>query len=607
MPPAPPNRCPHRPPCGGCALLELPYEAQRERKRSRVCEALARFPSQADLPVGACLPAPSPVGYRTRAKFAVALSRGAARAVIGLFRPGSHEVLDLPECRVVHPALLPLLDELRARLPEAGLPVLHVDLRWSRHAARAHLTLVVRGPCDPDRARPFAAALCAVRPELAGVGLRETSGGPVPRAVGGSTRDLCGERYLVETLAGARFRLSPGAFFQADPAAAEQLHRLAREWLGDPAPEPPRQLCDLYAGVGAFAVTLADLAPRVTAVEQVAAAAEDAVASAALSGAALQVVRAPVERFLAATRDDPPDRVVLDPPRRGLAAAVIQALGAAGPTRLAYVSCDPETLARDLDALAPLGLVAREAVPVDLFAQTDEVETVALLERSRAPWRPTTAWSGNDALAAVKPAILPTHPQAPGDRSLLAAARAAEERDDLQAVHRLDVGTSGPVLLARGEALRRLGRAFETGAVHKEYLALVKGVPRRSGRIRVRGERGAEEETRYRLERVVGGYGLLRVLPTTGRRHQIRRHLARLGHPVLGDERHGDPRANRFLAETCALTRPFLHLALLAFADDDDTPVRLEQPLPPELELVLARLTALRAADAALPELPDAW
>ncbi|MBN1771872.1 MAG: RNA pseudouridine synthase, partial [Deltaproteobacteria bacterium] len=151
-------------------------------------------------------------------------------------------------------------------------------------------------------------------------------------------------------------------------------------------------------------------------------------------------------------------------------------------------------------------------------------------------------------------------------------------------------------------------RAFESGGVHKEYLALVKGVPRRSGRIRLRAAAGSgEEETRYRLERVVGGYGLVRVTPTTGRRHQVRRHLARLGHPVLGDERHGDARANRFLAETCALGRPFLHLAVLSFPDEDGTPVRLEQPLPPELVLVLERLTALRATTAPLPEPLDAW
>lgn len=599
MPSDAPLECPHCPPCGACRWLDLPYDEQLARKRERVRAALARFPSQRDLPVADCLPAPSPIGYRTRAKLAVALRSGEGRAGIGLFRPGSHDVLDLPECRVLHPALRPILDQLRARLPEAGLPVLHLDLRWSRAQARAHLTLVVRGLCDLDRARSFAETLRAARPELAGVGLREAPAGPTTRAVGGVTRDLSGERHLVETLAGARFRLSPGAFFQADPAAAERLHRVVRDWLGDETAGRPHHLCDLYAGAGAFAVSLADLAPRVTAVEQVPAAAEDAVASAALSGAKVEVVRAPVERFLAEQRGAPPDRVVLDPPRRGLSTAVVRALGAARPARVAYASCDPDTLARDLDALTPLGLVAREVVPVDLFAQTDEVEAVALLERSRAAWIPEIAWRACDAVAAIKPAVLPTHPQQPGEPSLLEATRAAEESPELQPAHRLDVGTSGPVLLASGEALRRLGRAFETGTVAKEYLALVKGIPRRSGRLRVRAaaDTGAEE-TRYRLERVVGGYGLVRVFPATGRRHQIRRHLARLGHPVLGDERYGDGRANRFLAETCALARPFLHLAVLSFPDENGATVRIERPLPPELDLVLERLADLRARGA---------
>jgi 23S rRNA (uracil1939-C5)-methyltransferase len=606
-----PFSCPHRPPCGGCALLDLPLAEQLAWKRERARAALARFPALDGIEVRACVPAPSPIGYRTRAKFAVARPSGEARARIGLFRPGSHEVLDLPRCLVVHPSLLPLLDELRLLLGRATLDVRHVDVRWSVLESRAHVTLVAGGPADPAQAFALAEALVAARPEVSGVGLREMTSGPVPRALGGATHPLLGEAFLVEAIGKARYRLSPGAFFQADPAAAELLHQLVREWLTDRTAGRPRRLCDLYAGVGAFAVALADLVADVTAVESVPAAVEDALASARLSRRDVRVVRAPVERFLAGLHSERADRVVLDPPRRGVPATALRALAAAPPARLAYVSCDPDTLARDLDALLALGLRPRTVVPVDMFSLTDEVEAVALLERPRERGRPTILWrSPPDALAALKPAILPTHPQAPGEESLLAAVRAAEAADDLQPVHRLDVGTSGPVLFARGEALRLLGRAFETGAVEKEYLALVKGVPHKSGRIREerggreRLPRGARaqaepggEETRYRLEKVVGGYGLVRVSPTTGRRHQIRRHLRRIGHPVLGDERYGDPRANRFLAETCALARPFLHLAAMTFAGPDGVRVRLEAPLAPELELVLEKLRALRKPD----------
>ena len=239
-------------------------------------------------------------------------------------------------------------------------------------------------------------------------------------------------------------------------------------------------------------------------------------------------------------------------------------------------------------------------MPVDVFSLTDEVEAVALVERAGATWRPVILGRFGDIVAADKPAVLPTHSQGAGDTSLLAAVRAAEDDDALQPAHRLDVGTSGPVLFASGEDLRALGRAFESGGVHKEYLALVKGVPRKSGRVRGEGEtvgRGPEE-TRYRLERVVGGYGLVRVFPVTGRRHQIRRHLRRIGHPILGDERYGDPRANRFLAETCALVRTFLHLAVIEAPGPAGGTMRVEAPLPPELELVLERLTKLREKPA---------
>jgi 23S rRNA (uracil1939-C5)-methyltransferase len=585
-------RCPHRPPCGGCALLHLPPDEQLAWKRDRVARALGRFPSLREVTVRACVAAPSSVGYRTRVKFAVARRPDAPRVAIGLFRPGTHEVLNLPECLVVHPALRPVIDELRSLLAETRLRVLHVDLRWSLHARRAHVTLVVAGPADTAEAGALADRLRAAHPAVSGVGLREASDAPVPRAVGGATHALSGEAQLVETIGSATYRLSPGVFFQADPEAAARLHGIVREWLGDRAPGRPRHLCDLYAGVGAFAIALADLAPQVTAVESVAAAAEDALAGARMSRRDVRVVRSPVEQFLAALRSDAPDRVVLDPPRRGVPAGALRALGSAAPARLAYVSCDPDTLARDLDALVPLGLHVDTVVPLDMFSLTDEVEAVGLLRPADTAWRPTIRWRGDDALAADKPAILPTHPQDTRETSLRDAVRAAAGSDDLQPVHRLDVGTSGPVLFARGDALRTLGRAFESAEVQKEYLALVRGIPHKSGRVHE--AEGGGEETRYRLERVVGGYGLLRVRPSTGRRHQIRRHLRRIGHPVLGDERYGEPRANRFLAETCALARPFLHLAALEFTSPEGETIRIEAPLPPELELVLEMLEALR-------------
>ncbi|MCK9463864.1 MAG: pseudouridine synthase [Proteobacteria bacterium] len=589
--------CPHAPPCGGCPHLALPYEESLRLKRERVAEAVSRFPALSGVAPSACVAAPSRTGHRTRVKAPVAVGAD-GRVRIGLYAPGSHELLDLPECQVVAAPLLAVAAALRELLVGFAPPIGHVDLRASRSTGLVHVTLVSRGPVvDEDGLRALAARLLERRPEVRGVSLRRSVDAPTPRAVAGRTACLVGEPQLEERLAGRRFRLSPGSFFQADPAAAEELHRIVRGFLAPLA--PMRTLVDLFAGVGAFGICLADLAARVVAVESVREAADDAAASAALSGVGLEVEPLPSERFAERLRDLAPDAVIADPPRRGLDARTIEAIGGSGARRVAYASCDPETLARDLAALAPFDLVCAEIAPVDLFALSDRVEAAALLVREPGAFSPRIFWRGGDLIAVEKPWILPTTPQEGNAPSLTGLVRRAEGDDAWSPAHRLDVGASGPVLFARGRELGRIGGAFSRGEVEKEYLALVRGVPRGKGKVATRATRelgGGEERTRYRREAVVGGYGLVRALPETGERHQIRRHLERIGHPILGDERHGDPRANRWMIERAALDRLFLHLERLRFPAPSGEIVEVVVPLPPELELVLDRLERLRSA-----------
>jgi 23S rRNA (uracil1939-C5)-methyltransferase len=579
----------------------LPEAEALLRKRERVRAALARFPSLQAAELGECLPAPAPFGYRTRVKLAVEPEAGRP-ARIGLFRPGGHVVVDIPACPVAHPGLLPVLEALRELVPPSGAPVRHLDARWSRHQGRAHVSLVAEAGAAREPFLALARALMQRCPEVSGVGLR-TAKGPIARPVAGRTEPLLGQPGLVERLAGRLFHLSPGAFFQVDPAAAELLQACVRAWLLAPELPRARHLVDLFAGAGAFAICLADGAERVTAVESVETAAQDARQSARLSGLELRVVRGLAERFADELGQLAPDRVVLDPPRRGVEPGVLRALGLAGPERVCYVACDPETAARDADILALFDLATRRVQPIDLFAHTAEVECVLMLARVPGSFRPALLAQGPDWVVALKPALLATHPQARGEPNLRDALRRATGVLDLQPVHRLDVGTSGPVLFARGRALGALGRAFQAGEVSKAYLALVRGVPHKRGRV-LGGPEAPDEETRFEREDVVGGYGLLRVFPRTGQRHQIRRHLRKIGHPILGDTRYGEPRANRFLAETCALQRPFLHLARLGFTPPAGPRVELDCPLAPELELVLERLRRLRAGEAPPDEAP---
>jgi 23S rRNA (uracil1939-C5)-methyltransferase len=191
--------------------------------------------------------------------------------------------------------------------------------------------------------------------------------------------------------------------------------------------------------------------------------------------------------------------------------------------------------------------------------QTAQVETVAVLR----PGEPIPAreLASGDAWAVFdKPPLLPTipHPEWPS----CLRERVQAQRPDFEPLHRLDEGTSGLVVFGRPGSLPPDWLA----GCRKTYLALVRGITHKGGRITRPLREGPtlqSASTRFRRRQVVGGHSLLEVTLETGRRHQIRRHLAAAGHPVLGDARYGDAASNRFLAARHGLVRPFLHAALL--------------------------------------------
>jgi 23S rRNA pseudouridine955/2504/2580 synthase len=179
---------------------------------------------------------------------------------------------------------------------------------------------------------------------------------------------------------------------------------------------------------------------------------------------------------------------------------------------------------------------------------------------------------------------------------------------ELELVHRLDRDTSGCLLLAkRRSALRELHRLIRAGAMDKRYLALLVGpLPHRETRVdaplrknilqsgerlvRVDTQQGKPALTIFRRLRELGAYTLVEARLVTGRTHQIRVHAAHMGTPVAGDEKYGDEAANRTL-RGLGLKRLFLHAAALTFQPEQGgEPLRIEAPLPAELEAVLARL-----------------
>jgi 23S rRNA (uracil1939-C5)-methyltransferase len=373
--------------CQGCPLLREPYEEQLRVKRERLVRALARYPHLGLPEVQPIVPAVRTESYRHRLKLPVHIGsgHGGDRSVsIGLY-DSQHRVLHTPDCPVLAPALRETLPVLADWL--SGRRGVHsVDLRVSEATGDLALVLACAGgelPGGPRAARELRRRL----PKLASIAISRADPKGL-RVMGSMPQVLAGAHFLEERIGETRYRLHPGAFFQVDPLQAVRIHDLVREMVGDAA-----TVLDLYAGVGAYGLMLAKGRKRVVLIEEVEQAARGAAAVAPphVEVLARKVESVPLQTLLGGGPRF--DVAVINPARRGSDPASLERLGEVAE-RVVYVSCGPETLARDLDCLASHGLRADRVVPVDLFPQTREVEAVVHLSRGEAltRWRSERGW-----------------------------------------------------------------------------------------------------------------------------------------------------------------------------------------------------------------------
>jgi len=251
------------------------------------------------------------------------------------------------------------------------------------------------------------------------------------------------------------------------------------------------------------------------------------------------------------------------------------------------VSCEPATLARDLVHFGLLGYAAARLEGFDMIPLSDAVESLVFLEPSAAP-PPRVLYEDATSLCLYKLPHEPTTPQGELSHSLLERARRSLGLPELTPIHRLDAGTSGACWFARRpEHVAALAPLLEQG--QKTYLALVRGITRAKGKVsRPLLEAGKPRAavTRYRRVRVVSGHSLLELWPEHGRKHQLRRHLASLNHPILGDTRYGQAASNRHFEHRYGLDRPFLHCSVLRLPLPGGE-VEIRAPLAGDLEAVL--------------------
>jgi 23S rRNA (uracil1939-C5)-methyltransferase len=501
-------------------------------------------------------------------------------------------VVDLPACEVLDPGLKEVAAQLRRGLVDAALD--GVDL--ARIDDQLMVTLIAGEHASRAQVEALALQLREAQPAVTSVAMARRQADAV-QLLGGEIESLWGPRELrVSTPAkGTYYYATHGAFQQVNADTASEITaRVVERVRGAVGGRGTARVLELYAGSGALSLALAAQGMSVVAVEAFGPAC-DRLARAAHEQRLAVNVHAGDAGVIAeqlAREGARFDAVIVNPPRRGLDLAVRQALADLAPEHVAYVSCNPATLARDLAHLAREGLSADQLEPFDMMPLTDHVETLAWLSRGTSP-QPEILFSEGPLLAVNKAPHEPTNPQNEHARSLLARVQELPGFERAVPLHRLDVGTSGVCLFsATPEQAGALAAAL-SGA-DKTYVTLAKGVTHKKGRIQrpiIEAGRKLEASTRFERTEVVRGHSLLRVLIETGRKHQIRKHLLSIGHPVIGDSRYGDRGTQLHFSMRHGLDRPFLHCASMRFTLEGKL-VEVNAPLAADLALVLASLRA---------------
>lgn len=635
--------CVHAVECAGCPLIASDYAEQLDTKRARVVSAAAHYPALDLLQTRPVIPADPITGYRGRAKLIVAPS-----GAIGLYgRTGHHEVVDIPGCRVLAPALAAVTSTLRTLIaspppevrplllpydPAKGGVLRAIDLRevhlapgtplyaemgaTEDNAAFVLITFVLQREraCTRDELREAGRAIRGMLPRVIGVAANFHDA-EAPQILGPETIVLDGVSHAEDRIGQTYHVAAFGSFVQAHRAQAARVHGLLLREIASlendgpviegeaavgPASrrkEPPRIL-DLYGGSGAISLSLAQGGNRVLMVESFAPAAANARVAAEAQGLSQRVevrtgdVADVVSSLVNASEKF--DGVVVNPPRRGVSPAAREAIARLGAPLIIYVSCDPDTLARDLDHFCRLGYSSTELTPLDMIPLTEEIETIAALRRTPPP-APKVIYDDDGVLVVEKGPHEPVIPQSEYLGSLLGRCARTPGAPLPLVVHALDPGTSGLVMLARDEdAAARWGEALATSG-RLIYLAAAKGVTPGKGAITRdlrEGSRTYTARTRYRRLAVASGHSILRVIPDGGRTHQIRRHLAAIGHPILGDERYGHVPTNRYFEEKHGLDRSFVHLVRIEIVHPrTGVKMIIESTLPGDLRSALERST----------------
>ncbi|MBQ9947469.1 MAG: 23S rRNA (uracil(1939)-C(5))-methyltransferase RlmD [Oscillospiraceae bacterium] len=379
--------CPNYKKCGGCQLQNLTYEKQLSFKQVREIRLLGRY-CHVDEIIGM----DEPFHYRNKVQAAFGMKNG--KIISGVYQSSTHNIVPVDDCLiedVIADRIIVTIRKLAASFKLRPFNdvtmkgfLRHVLVKRGFVSGQVMVVLVTASGGFPSQ-RSFVNALLQRHPEITTI-VRNINDRHTSLVLGDRSEVLFGDGYIEEKLCGLSFRISPKSFYQINPIQTEVLYNKAAEFAGLTGSE---RVIDAYCGTGTIGLIMARNAGEVIGVELNSDAVKDAKNNAAANGVKnIRFFCGDAGRFMVdmAEAGEKADVVITDPPRAGCSLDFLKSVIKLSPKRIVYVSCNPETLARDLGFLTRKGYKAEMIQPVDMFPFTEHVETVVLLtkrERTR--------------------------------------------------------------------------------------------------------------------------------------------------------------------------------------------------------------------------------
>ncbi|MCF8125919.1 MAG: 23S rRNA (uracil(1939)-C(5))-methyltransferase RlmD [Desulfotignum sp.] len=383
--------------CGGCKWQQIPYQTQLEYKKQHVIQSLDHIGGLAHVPVLDVIPSDPVFGYRNKMEFSCSARRWlmpeelADETItkdlgIGLHVPGTFDqVIDIHHCDLMPDLGNRILSHMREFIRKSGLPAYHlrhhtgfwryVMLRHSTAFDQWMVNIVTRDK-NLSVVTQLAHELAETFTGIASI-VNNITDARSGVSLGKEEILLYGRDVITERLGRFEFEISANSFFQTNTRACEKLYEIVARYCALTGNEP---VLDLYSGTGTIPIWLSDNALQVTGIEIIASAVADAQKNAALNHIDnCRFLPGDIRQVLPGL-EQAPDVIVIDPPRVGMHKDVVAQVLGLGSETIVYVSCNPATLARDLEMLAPAYEVT-QVQPVDMFPHTFHIESVALLKR----------------------------------------------------------------------------------------------------------------------------------------------------------------------------------------------------------------------------------